>query len=386
MTAARTFRMPVTILGRGASDNVGVELKAQGATKVFIVTDEVLWKLDALAKIVSSLESERLQYQVYNKLPTEPTTDFVREGTELYKKSGCNIILAVGGGTPIDTAKAISVMATNKGSIEDYMGANKVEKPGIPVVAIPATAGTGSEVTIFTIISNTKTNVKMLIASPHLMPKLAIIDPLLTVTMPKSITAATGLDALTHAIEAYVSRKAQPMTDMLALSAIRLLSENLPRAWSNGSDLDAREKTLLGAYQAGLAFSNASVALVHGMSRPIGVYFHVAHGVSNAALLGQVMEFSLPGNPRRYAEIAAALGENVSGLSDTEAARAGAAAVKRMISQLQVPRLRDLGVDRAKFETVMPQMIEAAIASGSPDNNPRIATREEIADIYHQAF
>lgn len=378
--------MPVSILGRGASENAGVELKALGAMKVFVVTDEVLWKLGALAKIVSSLESERLEYQVYNKLPTEPTTDFVREGTELFKRSGCNIVLAIGGGTPIDTAKAVSVMATNKGSIEDYMGANKIEKQGIPVVAIPATAGTGSEVTIFTIISNTKTNVKMLIASPYLMPRLAIVDPLLTVTMPKSITAATGLDALTHAIEAYVSRKAQPMTDVLALSAIRLLAGNLPLAWANGNDLDAREKTLLGAYQAGLAFSNASVALVHGMSRPIGVYFHVAHGVSNAALLGQVMEFSLPGNPKRYAEIAAALGEKVSGLSDMEAAKAGAAAVKRMISQLQIPRLRDLGVDRAKFEKVMSQMIEAAIASVSPDNNPRIATREEMAEIYHQAF
>jgi len=386
MAETRLFRMPVSIFGRGSSENVGAELKVLGAGKVFIVTDETLFKLGTLTKIISSLEAERLGFEVYDRLPTEPTIDFVSEGTRLFKESGCNIILAVGGGTPIDTAKAISVMATNRGSIEDYMGANKVESPGTPLVAIPATAGTGSEVTIFTVITNVKTNVKMMIASPYLMPRLAVIDPLLTVTMPRGLTAATGLDALTHAIEAYVSRKAQPMTDLLALSAIRLLAQNLPRAWSDGKNLEAREQTMLGSYQAGLAFGNSSVALVHGMSRPIGAYFHVPHGVSNAALLGQVMEFSLTGNSKRYAEIAAAMGENVAGLGDAEAAQVGTDAVKRLISQLEIPRLRELGIDRKKLDEVMPEMIEAAIASGSPANNPRIASKEEMAEIYNQAF
>jgi alcohol dehydrogenase class IV len=386
MAAQSMFRMPVTIFGRGASDNAGPELKTLGARKVFIVTDEVLWKLGVLKRIVVSLKAENLEFQVYDRLPSEPTVEFVEDGTKLFKESGANIILAVGGGTPIDTAKAISVMATNQGSIDEFMGANKVPSPGIPVVAVPATAGTGSEVTIFTVITSTKTGVKMLIASPYLMPRLAIVDPLLTLTMPKGLTAATGLDALTHAIEAYVSRKAQPMTDVLAMSAIRLLAENLPRAWANPNDLDAREKTMLGAYQAGLSFGNASVALVHGMSRPIGANFHVAHGMSNAVLLGPVMEFSLPGNPRRYADIAAALGENVVGLADTDAARVGASAVKRLIKQLEIPRLRDLGIDKRKFQEAIPQMIEAAIASGSPANNPRTATKEEMAEIYNQAY
>jgi alcohol dehydrogenase len=226
----------------------------------------------------------------------------------------------------------------------------------------------------------------MLIASPHLMPRLAIVDPTLTISVPKGITAAVGLDALTHAIEAYVSRKAQPMTDVLALSAIRLLAQNLPQAWANGNDLEARDRTMLASHQAGLAFSNSSVALVHGMSRPIGAYFHVAHGVSNATLLGQVMRFSLGGNLKRYAEIAAVMGEDITGLTDMEAAQRGADAVEKMINQLEIPRLRNLGIDRKKFEEVMPQMIEASIASGSPDNNPRIATKEEIAEIYYQAF
>jgi len=383
---ARVFRMPVSLFGRNSSEDAGAELKALGARRVLIVTDENLRQLGALTKIESSLKENNLDFEVYDRLPAEPTVDFVVEGTRVCKESGCNMILAVGGGTPIDTAKAISVMATNRSSIERYAGANKIENPGIPVVAVPTTAGTGSEVTIFTIISDTRTDVKMLIASPYLMPGLAIIDPMLTVTMPKGITAAVGLDALTHAIEAYVSRKAQPMTDILALSAIRLLARNLPLAWADGNDLEARDKTMLASYQAGLAFGNSSVALVHGMSRPIGAYFHVAHGVSNATLLGQVMRFSLAGNPERYAEIAAAIGEDVAGLTDMEAARTGADAVERMINRLEIPKLRDLGVDRKRFEEVMSQMIEAAIASGSPDNNPRIATKEEIAEIYNQAY
>ena len=349
MVSTRTFRMPVSIFGRGSSDNAGAELKALGAKKVFIVTDEVLWKMGALTRIVAGLNAEKLEFQVFDKLPTEPTVEFVEEGIKLLKESGCNIILAVGGGTPIDTAKAISVMARNRGKIEDYMGANKIPEPGLPLVAIPATAGTGSEVTIFTIITNTKTNVKMLISSPYLMPTLAIIDPLLTVSMPRGLTAATGLDALTHAIEAYVSKKAQPMTDVMALSAMRLLATNLPLAWEDGKNLEAREKTMLGSYQAGLAFGNASVALVHGMSRPIGACFHVAHGMSNAVLLGPVMEFSLSGNPERYAEIAAAIGENVAGLDDMAAAEAGARAVRRMIKHLEIPRLRDLGIERSQI-------------------------------------
>lgn len=386
MVNTRTFRVPVTIFGRGSSDNVGSELKVLGAKKVFIVTDEVLWKMGALTKIVAGLNAEALEFQVFDKLPTEPTVDFVDEGFKLLKDSGCNVILAVGGGTPIDTAKAISVMARNQCKIEDCMGVNKIPAPGMPLIAIPATAGTGSEVTMFTIITNTNTNVKMLISSPYLIPALAIIDPLLTVSMPRGLTAATGLDALTHSIESYVSQKAQPMTDVMALSAMKLLAVNLPLSWEDGKNLDAREKTMLGAYQAGLAFGNSSVALVHGMSRPIGACFHVAHGLSNAVLLGPVMDFSLSGNPKRYAEIAAAIGENVVGLDDMAAAKKGAQAVRKLIKHLEIPRLRDLNINETKFNELIPQMIDAAIASGSPANNPRIAAKEEMAEIYRQAY
>ncbi|MFC1946787.1 iron-containing alcohol dehydrogenase [Chloroflexota bacterium] len=381
---SKTFRMPVVISGRGSSETIGVELKALGARKVFMVTDEVLWEMGTLEKIVRSLKSEGLEFERYDRLPSEPTTDFIREGTGEFLQSGADIILAVGGGTPIDTAKGISVMATNPGDITDYITPNSIRKPGIPLVAVPATAGTGSEVTIYTVITDTDTDNKLLFTSPYLMPEMAVLDPLLTVSMPKSLTAATGLDALTHAIEAYVSVKSQPMTDLLALSAIRLLADNLPSAWEDGSNIDARENNMLAAHQAGLAFGNASVALVHGMSRPIGAYFHIAHGVSNAVLLGPVTEFSISGNYRRYADIAEAMGINTGGMNEPESAKAAAAAVINLIKYLEVPTLIELGIDKTLFLEVIPEMIDAAIASGSPANNPRTATKEEMAGIYRE--
>ncbi len=382
--AAKIFRMPVVISGRGSSENIGVELKSLGAHGVFLVTDKVLWEMSALEKITESLKSEKLDFEKYDRLPSEPTIDFIKEGTDRFMQSGADIILAVGGGTPIDTAKGISVMATNPGAITDYTTPNSIKNPGIPVIAVPATAGTGSEVTIYTVITDTETDNKLLFTSPYLMPKMAVLDPLLTLTMPKNLTAATGLDALTHAIEAYVSAKSQPMTDLLALSAVKLLSVNLARAWENGDDIDAREKNLLAAHQAGLAFGNASVALVHGMSRPIGAYFHIAHGVSNAVLLGPVTEFSISGNYRRYADIARAMGINTIGMNELEAAESAVTELKDLIEYLEVPTLEKLGVDKARFLKVIPEMIEAAIASGSPANNPRTATREDMTDIYRE--
>lgn len=378
----QTFRMPVVISGRGSSENIGTLFKGQGYNRIFLVTDSVLWEIGALEKIIKSLNSEGLEFDKYDELPSEPTTDFISEGTQRFLQSGADSILAVGGGTPIDTAKGISVMAANPGSITDYTTPNSIKRPGIPVIAVPATAGTGSEVTIYTVITDNETDNKLLFTSPYLMPKIAVLDPLLTLTMPKSLTAATGLDALTHAIEAYVSVKSQPMTDLLALSAIRLLTANLPRAWKDGNDIDAREKNLLAAHQAGLAFGNASVALVHGMSRPVGAYFHIAHGVSNAVLLGPVTEFSISGNYSRYADIAEAMGINTDGMDAQEGAKTAAKAVKDIIKNLEVPTLIELGVDKTRFLAVIPEMIEAAIASGSPANNPRIATKEEMTGIY----
>ena len=383
MLPTRTFLIPpVLITGSGSSKTIGEEVIKLGFKKGLLVTDEVLSKTEMLEGIKKALEDSNIEFAIYDKINTEPTVDFVTDGLDIYRAEGCEFVMAVGGGSAIDTAKAITAMATNEGSIENYMGLNKLTNRAAPLIAVPTTGGTGSEVTIFTIITDTKTDVKMLIGSPLLMPQVAIVDPLLTLSCPRGLTAAVGIDALTHAIEAYVSVKAQPMSDIFSLSAIELISSNLRQAWANGNNIEAREKTMLGALQAGIAFSNASVALVHGMSRPIGAYFHVAHGVSNAALLGPITEFSLVGNPQRYADIAMAMGEDVEGLTPMEGAMAAAEAINDLVSDVKIPSLGELGVDKAKLDELAPKMADAAIASGSPGNNPRLATKEEIIELY----
>ncbi|MBU2536113.1 MAG: iron-containing alcohol dehydrogenase [Chloroflexota bacterium] len=387
MLPVKTFRIPnAVITGSGSSKQVGDECKKLNLKKALIVTDRNQVKLGILDGVLESLRQGGVAYAIYDGVNMEPVVEYVQEGLEAFRGHGCDCLLAVGGGSPMDTAKAISVMATNEGSIEDYMGLGKVPRKGRPVIAVPTTAGTGSEVTPFTIITDTRRDVKMLIGSPFLMPEIAIVDPQLTVLLPPDITAATGIDALTHAIEAYVSVKAQPISDLFCLAAIEQIAGNLRQAWADGKNLEAREKTMIGALMGGIAFSNSSVALVHGMARPIGAYFHVRHGASNAALLGTVMEFSLEGNPTRYARIAEAMGVDINGLSEMEAAKRGAEAVKKLIKDIKIPSLRELGVDKEKLDQLAPKMSEDAIASGSPANNPRQASKEEIIELYKIAY
>lgn len=386
MTQIFQFKAPSVIVnGPGAAKEVGSFAKGLGK-KAFIVTDSNLEKLGLLKPIQHSLEMAGVSFLIYNQVVSEPIMKYSEEGLKMYQESRADFLIAVGGGSPMDAAKSIAALATNPGKISDFEGANKIPRPGTPLIAVPTTAGTGSEVTQFTIITDTSRDVKMLIASPHIIPRIALVDPLMTLTMPQEITAATGLDALTHAIEAYVSVKAQPITDTLAIQAIRVITGNLRQAWSNGDNLEARTNVMIGSLEAGLAFGNSSVALVHGMARPIGAYFHVPHGVSNAALLPMVIEFSIPGNPRRYADIAEAMGEITEGLSLLDAAYLAAKAVKRLTGDLKVPTLRQLGVDEKKFDSVVGQMAADAIASGSPGNNPRKATKDEIVELYRKAF
>jgi alcohol dehydrogenase class IV len=380
------FKAPSVIVnGPGAAKEVGSFAKGLGK-KALIVTDNLLEKIGLLNEIKKALEVAGIPSTTYDKVVTEPTMDYTGEGLKIYQEVKADFLIAVGGGSPIDTAKGISALATNPGKISDFEGANKIPTPGAPLIAIPTTAGTGSEVTQFTIITDTTRDVKMLIASPNVMPRVALVDPMMTLLMPQGITAGTGLDALTHAIEAYVSVKAQPITDALALHAIRLISGNLRQAWCNGNNIEARTNMMTGALEAGLAFSNASVALVHGMARPIGAYFHVSHGISNAALLPTVIEFSIPGNPKRYVDIAEAMGEVTERLSIIDGAYLAAKAVKRLNDDLKIPTLRGLGVDEKKFHSIVSQMAADAIASGSPGNNPRKATTEEIVELYQKAF
>lgn len=376
------FRAPELILtGNGSFQKVGQHTRLRGR-RALVVSDPVMEKLGRVEELQNLLAKADVTSATYTRVTGEPTDTMVEEGLKVLRNEQCDILVALGGGSPIDTAKAIAMLATNAGKVSDYMGQGKVQTRPLPLIAVPTTAGTGSEVSRFTIISDTKNDVKMLIGSPYLIPSVAIVDAEQTLSAPPRVTADTGVDAFCHAVEAYISRKAQPSTDLLALSAIRLISGNLRQAWANGQDLAAREAVMLGAMQAGLAFSNASVALVHGMSRPIGALFHVPHGLSNAMLLPTVLEYTWPASPQRFKEIALAMGERVDGLTQVEAARSAVGAASRLCADLKIPTLAEYGVDLAKFREMMPKMAEDALISGSPANNPRTPGKQEIIDLY----
>lgn len=381
------LRVPQVILsGPDCVNNLGVEIKRLNKKKALIVTDEMMQKLGVADKIIGILKESGIDSAVYAGVGGEPTDKNVDEGLKVYKDNNCDFLVGLGGGSPADTAKAVGIMATNPGKISDFMGAEKIPNPLPPVVIIATTAGTGTEITRFTIIADTEKDVKMLIGSSYLVPTIAVSDPMFTIPLPPKATAATGIDALCHAFEAYVSKKAQPISEFIALEAIRLISENLRTAWANGSDIEARSNMMLGATLAGIAFSNASVTLIHGMSRPIGALFHVPHGVSNAVLLPVWAEFSYIGAPARFAKVAAAMGEDIAGLSTLDAAAKTADAVKRLCQDIQIPSISGLGIDKEKFEAAIPKMATDAIASGSPSNNPRFATPEDIMALYKKAW
>jgi alcohol dehydrogenase class IV len=381
------FRVPSTIhVGVGCYERVAAEAARVGGGAVLVITDANVRATPLASKVIEQLSSAGLLRGVFNDIPGEPTTTEVQKGVAALKGAKANTVVAIGGGSVIDTGKAVAVMATNEGAIVDYKGANKVRKPKLPLVVVNTTAGTGSEVTRFAIITDPVTNVKLLIADPHLIPEVAIDDPLLTLTCPPAVTASTGVDALTHAIESYVSMRATALSDVLALSAIRKVGQSLRAAFRNGEDLNPRTLMHVASLEAGMSFSNASVALVHGMARPIGAYFHKAHGISNAVLLPHVMEWSLPGAPGRFAEVARALGADTVGMSEARAAERAVVEVRALCSDLSIPGLTGLGIDADKLMAVAPTMAQDALDSGSPANNPRVPTVAEIVELYRRAL
>lgn len=381
-TKKTEFRLPPVVqVGPGTIENLGEEAARLGK-RALLVTDKNVRAAGQVDRAVASLEAAGVSYVIFDGVDHEPEDTFVDAGLKVYRESECDMTVAVGGGSPIDTAKAVAVMATNEGPITAYMGANKIPVEPAPIIACPTTAGTGSEITRNTIITDTKNDVKMLIASTRIIPRVAIVDPLLTLTVPAAVTAPTGIDALTHAIEAYVSKRATPVTDPLALEAIRIIGKYLRRSWANPDDLEARQQCMYAATIAGMAFSNSSVALVHGMARPLGALFHVTHGVSNAMLLPVVNAWSLIGAPERYAKVAEALGENVAGLTPVAAAKVGVEAVRQLCLDVRIPSVQSLGIDEGRFREVMSKMATDALASGSPNNNPRVASKDEIVELY----
>ncbi|PLS06948.1 iron-containing alcohol dehydrogenase [Neobacillus cucumis] len=381
------FRMPQAIFyGNESLTKLGEQASHFGK-KALIISDKIMNQIGNVEKCRYYLEDAGLTTVSYLEVNSEPTDLHVSEALAAFHENQCELIVTIGGGSCIDAAKAVAVLATNGGYIGDYMGGRKplACKP-IPLIAIPTTAGTGSEVTSVTVITNTKDDIKMMIKDPAFIPAVAIVDPVLTYSSPQHVTAATGVDALCHAMEAYISRVAQPMTDQLALSAIELIVNNLRTAYQNGEDQEAREKMALASMQAGLAFTNASVTLVHGMSRPIGALFHVPHGISNAMLLPAVLEYTKESAVERLAVIGRLLRPDLIGLSPEELADVTVNEVKKLCCDLNIPNMKDYGLNQEKFNEVVAKMATDALASGSPGNNPRVPSHEEIIELYHICF
>jgi alcohol dehydrogenase class IV len=374
------------IIGGGALAELPAVLARFGLQRPLIVTDPFMAKSGILDRATALLDAVGIAWQVFSDTVPDPTTDVVEAGAARLREEAFDSLVAIGGGSPIDTAKAMSVLYANGGRMRDYKAPNEVPKAGPPIVAIPTTAGTGSEVTRFTVITDTETDEKMLIAGLACCPTAAIVDYELTLTMPLRLTADTGIDSLTHAIEAYVSRRANPFTDGLATNALGLIANNIRAACADPQNRAAREAMMLGATKAGMAFSNASVCLVHGMSRPIGAFFHVPHGLSNAMLLPEITAFSAPAALERYADCAAAMGVAKEGEGSQAAVARLLDELRRLNDDLQVPSPRDYGIDRDRYVELLPVMAAQALTSGSPANNPRVPSEGEIIELYRRVY
>ena len=361
-------------------------LQRLGLANPLIVTDSFLVGSGHLDRATAQLDRAQIPWTVFSDTVADPTTAVVEAGTRRLAEGNFDSLIAFGGGSSIDTAKAMSVLAANGGLIRDYKVPAEIPRAGPPIVAIPTTAGTGSEVTRFTVITDAETDEKMLIAGLACCPLAAIVDYELTLSMPLRLTADTGLDSLTHAIEAYVSRRANPFTDGLAKNAMALIARHIRTACAEPDNRAAREAMMLGATTAGMAFSNASVCLVHGMSRPIGAFFHVPHGLSNAMLLPEITAFSVPAALERYADCARAMGVADEGEGSQAAVARLLDELRRLNEDLQVPTPRAWGIDAERYEGLLPVMASQALASGSPANNPRIPTNEEIIALYRRVY
>jgi alcohol dehydrogenase class IV len=373
-------------IGGGVSGELAEVLGQIGLSKPLIVTDKNLIELGHVSKITDVLDSKKLPWGLFDGVVEDPTDTCVNEGLSALKAGDYDCIIGFGGGSPMDTAKAISFMAVNPGHVGDYKAPTQIDKCGLPLILVPTTGGTGSELTRWCVITDTSRVEKYNLSGLACVATAALIDWEFTVTKPWRITADTAVDSLTHAIEAYVSRKAFAYTDAFALSAMPLIANNVRTACSDPENGPAREALMLAASQAGMAFSNASVALVHGMSRPIGAHFHVAHGLSNAMLLPELTAFSTANAPERYAACARVMGWAASGDSDELACRYLVENLRRLNDDLKVPSPKDLGFDKDVYDAKLELMAEQALASGSPQNNPRIPTADEIVALYQSIW
>ena len=382
---ASKFIMPKQIIsGENALQQSKEVIRTLG-TKALVVSGKVMNRIGNVRIVTNLLDEIGIGWTVYDDITGEPDDVMIDGGVEAYKANGCDFLIAIGGGSPMDSMKAIGALITNPGKIADYMG-KEITNPLPPMVAIPTTAGTGSEATQFTIITDTKTSIKMLLKGTVLIPDVAIVDASFTVSSPKSVTNAPGLDALTHAVEGYTSKKASPLTDVYAVDAVKRIFQYLPRAYGNGEDMEAREEMILAALEAGVVINNSSVTLVHGMSRPIGANFYVPHGLSNAMLLKVCLTFALDGTYERFADLGRAIGAATEEDNDETAAKAFLDAIIQLCETLEVPTLAEYGVDKEAFCEVMDKMADDAIASGSPGNTRKTTTKADVIKMYKELW
>ena len=379
------FKTPeYTLIGSKALEEAKPYLKKCGK-KALIVTGKHVVLSDMMAELKKALEEIGIAYFVFDGITGEPTNVMIDEGIAAYKENGCDFCIGIGGGSPLDSAKAIAAMITNEGKIADYNG-KVIEKPIPPVVAIPTTAGTGSEATQFTVITDVEKDIKMLLKGGYLVQKIAIVDSAYTYSAPKSITAATGMDALTHAIEAYTSRKALPVTDTLAVSAVKRIMKYLPAAYKDGSDEKARYEMSVASYEAGICINNSTVTLVHGMSRPIGALFHVAHGISNAMLLTKCLAFALDGAYEKFANLGREIGAATAEDDDKTASEKFIEALNEICKICEIPTLLEYGIPKDEFFAHMEKMAHDALTSGSPGNTMKPISEQDIIEIYKKLW
>ena len=388
MTEVQNFKL-VTVIdyGIGAVELIGQKDKEMGGNRAFIVTDPGLVQAGVVDQVIGYLEKEGLETDVFSHVKGNPPIESVDKGLEQFKAFGGDIMLAVGGGSAMDTAKAIGIVEANGGHILDYEffldGMKKeVSNRKKPLIAVPTTAGTGSEVTIWSVITDPKRNYKFSVGHLYMAPDLALVDPQLTVSVPASLTAATGMDALTHAIEGYVSKSASPQTDALAIKAIKLIADNLRQAYANGDNVKARDGMMMGSLMAGMSFGSASVGSVHAMAHTLGGLFDTPHGVANAILLPYVREYNLIGDPGKFADIAVAMGENISGLSLRAAAQRAVEAVKELSNDVEIPRLSEVGCKEEDIQDLAQQAAQDMNVLG----NMRPTSAEAMVKIYKSAL
>lgn len=384
MSQTYQFFMPnVNLMGKGCLNNIGGEIKSRGLQKALVVTDQALVQTGLIQQLTTVLDKEQIPYVLFDGALPNPTDKNVEDGLKILQENNCDFLISFGGGSPHDCAKAIGLVAVNGGTIHDYEGVDRSSKPMLPLIAVNTTSGTASEMTRFCVITDTKRKIKMAIVTWHVTPIVSIDDPLLMVSMPKGLTAATGMDALTHAVEAYVSIMATPITDACAMKAIELIATYLERAVIDGSDMEAREMMTYAEFLAGMAFNNASLGYVHAMAHQLGGFYDLPHGVCNAVLLPYVCEYNVAVVPDRFVSIAKAMGVNVDGLSRDEAAAKAIDAIRNLASRIGIPAgLKELGV---KEEDIM-VLAENALKDACGLTNPKQATLEDIMTIYKNAF